>query len=41
MKETEKNDGRRQRLARLLALGLIVFINCSGFPVYNLNKEWT
>lgn len=23
-----------------VGLGFIVFINCFGFPVYNLNKEW-
>ena len=24
----------------VLTFGLAVFLNCFGFPVYNLNKEW-
>ena len=35
------NKGQRSRIVRVLTLVLIVFINCFGFPIYNLNKEWT
>lgn len=31
---------RYKPLAYLLALGFVVFANCFGFPIYNLNKEW-
>lgn len=41
MKGPEKNTARRQKVARLLALGIIVLINCCGFPLYNLNRSWT
>lgn len=41
MKEPEKNTAQRQKVARLLALGIIVLINCCGFPLYNLNRSWT
>ncbi len=29
-----------KRLSYILVLGLIIFINCFGFPVYNFVKEW-
>ena len=41
MKAPEKNTAQRQKVARLLALGIIVLINCCGFPLYNLNRSWT
>lgn len=28
-------------ITHILALGLVVFVNCFGFPVYNWNKEWS
>lgn len=27
-------------IMHILALGLVTFVNCFGFPVYNWNKEW-
>lgn len=41
LKDEKMTAGRRQKTARLLALGLVVFINCFGFPLYNLNKSWS
>lgn len=23
-----------------LVFGMVLFFNCCGFPIYNLNKEW-
>ena len=28
-------------LSYVVVLGFIVFINCCGFPVYNLNRAWS
>lgn len=31
---------RHRRAIGVLAFGFVVWINCCGFPIYNLNKEW-
>ena len=30
----------RKAAAGGLAFGLVIFFNCFGFPIYNLNKRW-
>ena len=32
---------RHKLLSYILGLGVIIFFNCFGFPIINLNKEWS
>ena len=32
---------RHKLLSYFLGLGVIIFFNCFGFPIINLNKEWS
>ena len=32
---------KHKKFSYALGIGFIVFINCFGFPIYNLNKEWS
>ena len=40
MEHAEKAAQSHRVRSCVLLFGLAVFINCFGFPVYNLNKEW-
>lgn len=41
MKDTRKSTQPQKPLVYVLILGFVVFVNCFGFPVYNLTKEWS
>lgn len=40
MKHAQKSPRTYKAWQWALAFGLIVLLNCCGFPVYNLTKEW-
>lgn len=41
MENAKKFVQKYKTASYILGLGFIVFINCFGFPFYNLTKEWS
>lgn len=41
MEKSKEFVQRYKALSYIFGLGFVVFINCFGFPLYNLNKEWS
>lgn len=40
MDELKIRMERHRRAICIFVFAFMVFINCCGFPLYNLNKEW-